>query len=87
VRFGSTRGSYGNQPANPFEELSGPEGPGVGQPRKLFTTPVGKRRRWDNQTIGSTPPRDGPFAQGAQSIFNLTPPRTRAQKRKFKPNV
>jgi hypothetical protein len=87
MRFGPTKGSYGNQPANPFEELSQPEGPGVGQPRKLFTAPVGKRRRYDNQQLGSTPPRDGPFAQSAETVFNLKPPRTRAQKRKWKPDV
>lgn len=84
MRFGPIKGGYGNRPiaADPFKELQ-QAGPGVGGPtNKLFTTPLSRRRRFDNQALGDTPPRDGPFAPGAAGIFKQLPPRARARKRK-----
>lgn len=43
-------------------------------------TPVGaKRRRFASDTLGATPPRDGPFALGAADVAAAKPPRTRAR--------
>lgn len=36
-----------------------------------------KRKRLGADTLGATPPRDGPFAQSAASVANLLPPSTR----------
>jgi hypothetical protein len=42
------------------------------------TAPRGKtekRRRWDNQALGETPPRDGPFTAGAARVAQDSPTR------------
>jgi hypothetical protein len=36
-----------------------------------------KRKRPFSDTLGATPPRDGPWAQSAASVANLLPPKTR----------
>lgn len=56
---------------NPFATIARGLAPGGGN---------GKRRRPFADTLGATPPRDGPFAQGAADIAVQKPPRTR-QKR------
>ncbi len=84
MRFGPQKGGYGNRPraADPFKELAS-SGPGVGMPAdKLFTSPVSKRRRFDNQALGDTPPRDGPFAPSAQVLAKAKPPRARKRTRR-----
>lgn len=40
----------------------------------------GKRRRFAAETLGATPPRDGPFSAGAAGIAVAAPPRTRKQR-------
>lgn len=82
MRFGPNKGGYGNRPvqADPFKEVQ-QAGPGVGAPKDIFTTPVGKRRRWNNQALGDTPPRDGPFAPSAAGVAKANPPRARARSR------
>lgn len=40
-----------------------------------------KRRRWASDTLGATPPRDGPFAAGAADVAVTKPPRGRARRR------
>jgi hypothetical protein len=84
MKFGSTRAAgrlKKSNSADPFRELAA-QGPGTGMPKDIFTTPVSKRRRWDNQALGDTPPRDGPFAQSAAGIVRQYPPRTRQSQRK-----
>lgn len=84
MRLGPTRGGYGNIPrqADPFKELAA-RGPGVGSAAdKLFTSPMTRRRRFDNQALGDTPPRDGPFAPSAAGVAKARPPHAKARGRK-----
>lgn len=84
MKFGSSKAAGRLKPSNsadPFKELQS-QGPGTGMPKDIFTTPVSKRRRFDNQVLGDTPPRDGPFAQAAKSIYTSMPPRTRTRRSK-----
>lgn len=53
--------------ANPWEAI----GKNVGSPTS------NKRRRPFADTLGATPPRDGPFAAGAADIAVQKPPKTR----------
>jgi hypothetical protein len=46
-----------------------------------------KRRRWDAETLGATPPRDGPFARSAEPIARMFPPRMRADPRQKQTGV
>ena len=39
-----------------------------------------KRRRWAADTLGATPPRDGPFSLGAADVAVTKPPRTRRRR-------
>lgn len=89
MKFGSTKAAGHAQRANganPFKELAA-QGPGTGMPKDIFTTPMTKRRRWDNQALGDTPPRDGPFAQSAAGIVRAYPPRARQSTRKKGPGL
>jgi hypothetical protein len=36
-----------------------------------------KRRRWASETLGTTPPRDGPFAFSAVPVARNFPPKSR----------
>jgi len=36
-----------------------------------------KRKRWTSDTLGATPPRDGPFSLGAADVAAINPPKTR----------
>ena len=72
----------GSGAANPFGAMqtkgTQPAGPGVGAPRAgLFTEALARRRRWAAHALGSTPPRDGPFAASAAPIAVAFPPKTR----------
>lgn len=40
-----------------------------------------KRRRWASDTLGATPPRDGPFSLGAADVAVTKPPKGRARRR------
>lgn len=42
----------------------------------------GKRRRPFSDTLGATPPRDGPFAMAAADVAAQKPPRTRKRRSK-----
>lgn len=68
--------------ANPFKEKVS-TGPGTGTP-ELFTAAWSRRRRYANQVLGDTPPRDGPFAQSAKPIAVAMPPKTRVEVRRAK---
>lgn len=84
MKFGSTKAAGRLKPSNsadPFGTLAA-QGPGTGMPKDIFTTPVSKRRRWDNQALGDTPPRDGPFSQAAKPVYNQFPPRARTRRSK-----
>jgi hypothetical protein len=39
------------------------------------------RRRWAAETLGATPPRDGPWQLGAKELARLLPPRTRKERK------
>lgn len=84
MKFGSSKSADRQQranSANPFMVLA--EGPGVAVAKgALFTSPISKRRRWDAQSLGETPRRDGPFAQAAKPLATMYPPRRRANKPK-----
>lgn len=41
----------------------------------------GKRRRWSSDTLGATPPRDGPFSLAAEDVAIQKPPKTRSRRR------
>ena len=41
---------------------------------------TGKRRRWASDTLGATPPRDGPWATAAADVAIQKPPKTRAKR-------
>lgn len=41
----------------------------------------GKRRRWAADTLGATPPRDGPFSLAAEDVAIQKPPKTRSRRR------
>lgn len=84
MKFGSTKAAGRIKPSNsadPFGELAA-QGPGTGMPKDIFTTPISKRKRWDNQALGDTPPRDGPFAQSAKPLYTQLPPRARTRRSK-----
>jgi hypothetical protein len=49
--------------------------PGLGLPRSA------KRRRWDAEALGATPPRDGPFANSAEAVTRMMPVRKRVDPR------
>lgn len=42
-----------------------------------------KRRRFAADTLGATPPRDGPFAASAADVAVAKPPRTRARQQRL----
>jgi len=39
-----------------------------------------RRRRFAADTLGATPPRDGPFAFAAQGVAAVNPPKTRVRR-------
>lgn len=45
-----------------------------------------KRRRWASDTLGATPPRDGPFSPGAADVAATKPPKAR-QRREMNPGL
>lgn len=51
--------------------------------RGLDAGGTGKRRRFAADTIGATPPRDGPFAAGAADVAVAKPPRTRSREQRL----
>ena len=57
------------------------EVPGLGKPRSA------KRVRPFAQTLGDTPPRDGPFAPGAAVVAVATPPKARQRVRIKQPKA
>lgn len=57
---------------NPFYTIA--RGLGAGGP---------KRRRFAADTLGATPPRDGPFAPSAADVAVAKPPRTRARQQRL----
>lgn len=57
---------------NPWATLARGISPGQGQ--------TGKRRRWTADTLGATPPRDGPFQYGAADVAIQKPPKTRQRR-------
>jgi hypothetical protein len=69
---------------DPFSALTeantDPTGPGIGVPREapgLGKPASAKRVRPFAQTLGDTPPRDGPFAPSAKPVALNFPPKTR----------
>jgi len=65
-----------NEYKNPWQSLA----------RGLDSGGTGKRKRPFSDTLGATPPRDGPFAMGATDVAAVNPPRTR-QKRNLDPGM
>ena len=45
------------------------------------TAATGRRRQWTD-TLGATPPRDGPFSQAARDVAVVNPPRSRQRRRR-----
>lgn len=72
-------GEEQEKPPKPLESI----GAGGANPWQMLArhdkmgAPLAKRRRWASDTLGATPPRDGPWAQSAASVANLLPPKTR----------
>ena len=65
---------------NVMDEKDG-HNPWATSSRGINPAASGKRRRWSADTLGATPPRDGPFALAAEDVAIQKPPKTRTKRR------
>lgn len=90
MRFEPSKSKPGTP--NPFqattEANTQPAGAGVGTPRKRpgigKPEKTGRRVRPFAQTLGDTPPRDGPFAPMAAQVAVAAPPKARVNQARRK---
>lgn len=78
------KGSIGGQPKPKPLESIGAGGNNAWEVIARHSTPgnAGNRRRnFAVAYLGATPPRDGPFADAAQAIAGLLPPKTRVRRK------
>jgi hypothetical protein len=69
----------GDEPPKPLESIgAGGDNPWAMLARHNKMGSGSKRRRWAADTLGATPPRDGPWSLGAADVAIVNPPKTRA---------
>ena len=65
---------------NPWVTLArgiSPKAPALGLPNPAARQ---RQRRWSSDTLGATPPRDGPHSLAAADVAVAKPPRTRKKR-------